>query len=360
MQPVTEPRNVTISGSFSLAKHCLPAAVAVVALAACDLPFGLGQPSTRALEGGIQASLAASSFEVTGSYTEPGDPSLATPASGPRIVPPPTTRWTIDLQLAGTSTEHMSLKGGSADLEAIIIGNAAYFRGHQFLAQHMGSDPLSQNLVKAAGNAWWKGTAGTVPRLLNFTDGTGFRTTFLGPAVAQRVDHVSVDGRDAVDLSGPRADVYVAAGAPYSLLRVRLKTGVVVDGISEGDLRYANFTKDFGIAAPTEVIDFSNLSTLPPVYTVLSVDTSGCGSPCAVSALVKNLGGISGAKARSTVTFTMTDTASGRVLGGCQAPVQQDVGYNSTTTVGCTIGNLAAQQANAATVTAAADNPGHA
>jgi hypothetical protein len=93
---------------------------------------------------------------------------------------------------------------------------------------------------------------------------------------------------------------------------------------------------------------------------VVSVDTTGCGSPCAVSAVVKNLGGMSGAKAPSTVTFTMTDSASGRALGSCQAQIQPDVGYNATTSVGCTISNSSGQPANAAIVTATADNPGRA
>jgi hypothetical protein len=56
----------------------------------------------------------------------------------------------------------------------------------------------------------------------------------------------------------------------------------------------------------------------------------------------------------------MTDSATGKVLGSCQARVQPDVGYNSTTTVGCTMGGVNGQQVSAAIVTAAADNPGHA
>jgi hypothetical protein len=93
---------------------------------------------------------------------------------------------------------------------------------------------------------------------------------------------------------------------------------------------------------------------------VLSVDASGCQSPCVVSAVLKNLGGTAPAAARSTVTFTVTDSVSKRVLGKCSIQVATDVGYNATTTVTCTFANLDVQQANAATVTAAADNPGRA
>ncbi len=352
---------MSITGSAGQARHIavavLGGAAVLVALAACDLPLDLGQPTTRALESGAADSLAgATSFEMTGSYN---DRSVVTGPPSSARGNAPIGRVDIDLQLVKPGTEH-AVVTGEVTLEAIVIGDQAYFRGHEFLAQHMGSDPLSQNLVKAAGNAWWKGSAGNVPRLPNFTDGSGFRATFLGPVVTQRFDHVSVDGTDAVELSGPRADVFIAANSPFQVLRVHLKTGVVIDGITDGDFRYSNFNKDFQISPPSDVIDFSNLSTLTPIYTVVSVDTSGCGSPCAVSAVVKNLGGLQAAKGPSTVTFTMTDSASGKVLGGCQAQVRPDVPFNATTAVGCTIGNLNGQQANAAIVTATADNPGRA
>ena len=364
MQPVTEPSALAISGSFSTARNGAVALVAgaalVAALSSCDLPFDLGQPSTRALENGASDGLtAAQSFEIIGTYTGPG--AVLPVASGARTsAPSPATTWTIDLQIARPSAEHMVVSADNVKLEAIITSGGAYFRGHDFLAQHMGTDPLSQSLVKAAGSSWWKGSSNIAPRLPDFTEGNSFRATFLGTAVTQRIDHTSVDGQDAVELSGPRADVYIAANSPYRLLRVHLKNGVVIDAISAGDLRYSNFDKDFGIVAPTDVIDFSNLSTLTPIYTVLSVDTSGCSSPCVVSASLKNLGGLRPAKGTSIITFTMTDAASGRALGSCQAPVHPDVGYNSTTSVSCTISGLTGQPSNAAIVTATADNPGQA
>ena len=315
----------------------------LVVLSACDPPLGIGSPTTRALETGASNTLsAAKSFELTGTYSESG------------------VQWSIELQVTRPDTQHALVSSAKVKLEAIVVGGVAYFRGNEFLSQNMGSDALSRNLVRVAGNAWWKGTAEQLPRLPDFTDGATFRETFLGTAVTQRTDHVLVDGLDAVELSGPRADVFIAASAPYQLLRVRLKSGAVVDGIGDGDLRFKNFDQDFRTVAPADVIDFSNLSTLPPVYSVLSVDTSGCGSPCSVTATLKNLGGTTQAQAPSTVTFTMTEAASRQVLGTCRAVVQPDVGYNSTTRVGCTMAGLNGQQVNAATVTALADNPGRA
>jgi hypothetical protein len=319
----------------------LAAAAALVSLAACDLPFGLGLPSTRTLESGAADTLtSANSFEITGSYVEAR------------------TRWTIDLQQARPGSEHVVASTADVKLEAIVIGGTAYFRGQQFLALRMGSDQLSQNLVKAAGNSWWKGPGGTIPQLPNFTNGTRFRAAFLGPIVTKRTDHASVDGTPAIEMSSPRADVFISAVAPYQVLRVHMLKGAVVDGIADADFRFTNFNQDFKIAAPADVIDFSNLSTLPPVYTVVSVDTAGCGSPCAISALLKNIGGTTGARGPSTVTFTVTDPASGRIAGSCKVQVVPDVGYNSTTTARCTIAELNTQQLNAATVTATVENPG--
>jgi hypothetical protein len=354
MQPVTGPNALATRGSLVHAKHralaAVAGAVALVALSACDAPFNLGQPSTRALENGAAGTLAAAkSFEISGSYSESVD------------------QWSIDMQVVRPGTQHVVVSKADLKLEAIIFKDptgssptdAAYFRGNQYLSQHMGNDPNSRNLVKAAGNAWWKGPTGGVPRLPDFTDGGIFRTTFLGTAVAQRYDHVSVDGLDAVNLSGPRADVFVAATPPHHLLRVHMKKDAVVDGISDADLRYGNFDQDFKIAVPTDVIDFSNLSTLPPIYTVVSVDTSKCASPCVVSALLKNLGGKLNASAPSTITFTMIDAPTKQIVGSCQVQVKPDVGYNATTSVSCTISAVSGQ-VNAATVTATPDNPGHA
>lgn len=307
-------------------------------VAACAPPFGLGEPSTVALERGAQESLDASRYEMTGSYTEGG------------------VRWTIDLQVARPAAEHMLLKGPQ-QLEVIMVGGQAYFRGQSFLASHLGSDPVSQNLVKAAGNAWWKGASASPPQLPQLTQGGPFRATFLGSAVTKRSDHVPVDGIDTVQLSGQRADVFISEAPPNRLVRLYTNKAVI-DGVGQADLHFFNYDKEFSIAAPSDVIDFSNFSTLPPIYTALSVDTSRCGSPCAVSAQLKNLGGLGGAKAPSTVTFTMKDSISGQILGSCQAAVAPDVGYNSTTTVSCTISNLSGGQQNAAIVTATADNPG--
>jgi hypothetical protein len=208
-----------------------------------------------------------------------------------------------------------------------------------------------------AGNGWWRGSpAVPVPQLPDLTDGDAFTSTFLGPAVDQRIDNISVNGVDAVNLAGARAEVYVEAAIPHHLLRVRLRPGAVIDGLADADLRYGNYNRDFGIAAPADVIDFSNLSSLPPYYAVVSVDTSACTTPCVVSAQLKNMGGAAPALAASTATFRMTEAASGIVLGACTTPIRPDVGYGSSTRVSCTIDGPVGS--NTAIVAASVDNPG--
>ena len=317
------------------------AAVGFCLISACAPPFGLGEPTSRALEQGAADSLSGTaSFEVTGTYLEG------------------TTPLRTDLQVARGGALHIVFNAGTPNqLEAIVEGGQAYFRGQRYLAAHLGSDPASQSLAAAAGASWWKSSVASVPALPHLLDGAAFRAAFLGPAVRSRTDHVAVDGADTVKLSGPRADVYIGEATPHRLVHLRMKTGVMVDGIYGADFHYGSYDRDFGIQPPADVIDFSNLSTLPPVYTVVSVDASACAAPCVVSAEVRNLGGEQPASRPSTITFTMTAAATGTVLSRCTATVVPDVGYNETTTVSCTMPDIS-NAPNAAIVSGTAENPG--
>ena len=334
-------------------------AVAVLALSACDLPFGIGSPTTRALENGAAASLQQGSYEIIGFYTQTVVAPPPPIVSGARVSAPAVgTRWTIDLQLSNQPpARRMSVSNGDVKLDAIVLPSVAYFSGQAFLLQFLGGDPRSRDLARAAGNGWWTGPATLVPKLVDLTSSDAFRSTFLGSAITSRKDHLTIDGSDAVELSGPRADVYIASAAPNRLLRLVIPKKVTIDGIGQSDLHYSNYDKEFDLSAPKDVIDFSNLSTLPPIYSVLSVDTSKCNSPCVVSALLKNLGGPTGARAASTITFTLTDPATKAVAGTCTATVSPDVGFNATTTASCTI-PLSGAPPNAGVVTAAPNNPG--
>ena len=127
----------SLSQASYRARAGLVGAVVVAALSACDLPLALDLATTRSLESGATGTLlAADSFEITGSYSEGSN------------------QWSIDLQLSRPGSEYVIVTTADVKLEAIIIGNNAYFRGQQFLSAHMGSDIVSRSFVKAAGNGW--------------------------------------------------------------------------------------------------------------------------------------------------------------------------------------------------------------
>src|ERR1700693_1608354 len=98
-------------------------AILVALLSGCQAPFGLGEPSTRSLENGVVDTLAAArSFEIVGSYSEAGHP------------------WSIDLQLARFTGQHVIVSNAELKLEAVTLLDAnglptdAYFRGNQYLS----------------------------------------------------------------------------------------------------------------------------------------------------------------------------------------------------------------------------------
>ncbi len=110
----------SLSQASYRARAGLVAAVVVTALSACNLPFGFDLPTTRSLESGATGTLiAADSFEITGSYRDGSK------------------QWSIDLQLSRPDSEHVTVTTADVKLEAIILGNNAYFRGQQFLSAHM-------------------------------------------------------------------------------------------------------------------------------------------------------------------------------------------------------------------------------
>src|SRR5438270_1964882 len=324
-------------------RRLLAAAAMTLLVAGCDLPLGLGFATTRELEDAALGRLAsARSFEVSGSYFELGE------------------HWVIDVQVARPHAKHVLVERNGVRLEAILIGAATYFRSQQILTQVLGGDQASKNLAQAVGNAWWTGLPATGSSPFDFTDPAELKAGLINSGLVNRRDRVPANGVQTAELSGPRADAFIAEAAPHELIRLRMRPGAVLEGIEKGDIIYSHYGANFKITPPTSVINFADLTTLPPDYTVLSVDISGCGSPCLVQATLKNLGGRNGAKAPSTVSFQMSDLISGRAIGGCTGTVTPDVDYNATTTVSCTIAEAAGADFAGAKVTATPNNPGHA
>ncbi len=115
---------------------------AVLALSACDLPFGIGSPTTRALENGAAASLEQRTFEITGVYTQTVVAPPPPIVSGARVSAPAVgTRWSIDLQFSNQLlARRMLVSNSNLKLDAIVLPSAAYFSGQAFLLQFLGGD----------------------------------------------------------------------------------------------------------------------------------------------------------------------------------------------------------------------------
>lgn len=302
---------------------------------ACDSSLDIGEPSTRALEDGVTAGIGRNhSFEITGSITEAG------------------LIRHLDLRVDRMGAEQMVLTGDHFNLEAIITDGHSYFRGREFLAQHAAGDAGSVSLLNQAGDSWWRGSGQETPKLIALVDAESFRSNFLGPAVTSRSDHLSVEGVAAVRLMGPRAEVLIARDEPHRLLALRMRNGATVDGIVATDLRYGNYGGVPAIGPPEGAVNFRDFSTLPPLFTVEMVDGSACGSPCVVSARVRNLGGANAPGAASKIAFKLSDPASGRVYGSCVGEVPSGVRYDSTELVSCTMSIPSGGEPNGATLTA--------
>jgi hypothetical protein len=293
-------------------------------VAACSAPLGIGQTSTADLINTANSELdSAKSFEVSGRFSDAGK------------------KYTMDLQLRRPSSVHLTMTINGVGLEAIEVGPKAYYRGADFLAQAAGpaaGSPTGPRLVKAVGDRWWTASEKPAPDLSGLTDNQKLKANFLNSLLVNRKEHVTVSGLDTVELSGKDGTVNISDTTPHRLVRVQVPSGMTVDGYTDADLRFSNYGKDFSITAPSGVLDFSDPSTLPPLYDVLSVDSSGCrsASSCVVAATVKNRTGLAGAPAQSTVTFNLSDSG-GKSIGTCSAGIAPDVANGATTTVSCKV-----------------------
>ncbi|HLZ94823.1 MAG TPA: hypothetical protein VKT20_05810 [Candidatus Dormibacteraeota bacterium] len=97
--------------AWRAARGAAMAAAVLVCVAACDLPFDLGKPTTRSLEAGVADGLGPSAtFAMYGSYAASGQ------------------RWQVSAVLVRPDREDISVTGPGGQVEAILIGGRAYFR----------------------------------------------------------------------------------------------------------------------------------------------------------------------------------------------------------------------------------------
>jgi hypothetical protein len=299
----------------------LIAAVVCFAAAACGLPFGIGQASTAQLLNGAADSLGkASGFEVNGKFTSGSD------------------NYQIDIQYQSSGSAHATVTVGTTKVEFIQSNGKLYYHGKDAASGFVGSDAFGQAEPIAVGDKWFTTSKATPIDMSGFTDASKVKANFLNTVSLSRKDDVTVNGANTAELSDSDSIINITESSPYQLVRLRTQPGKTSSSVSDLDLAFSNYNKDFNISVPAGALNLDDPSTFPPFYQVAAINLSRCnGDPCNVSATVQNSAGAKGASAPSTVTFTATNDADSSVLGTCKATVSPDVANGAKATVGCSI-----------------------
>ena len=321
-------------------KLLVTSAVALL-IGACSLPFGIGHPSTSQLENGAADNLAnAKSFEVKGTFTD-GQ-----------------THYTFDTKYVKPSTEDTNISEGSVSYEVMQIGGKVYVKGRDYLTNALTSQDAKQ-IINAVGSRWFTISTAQPVDLSPITDANKVKANFLTTISDKRTDDVSVDGQNTAELTLSDAILNVTESSPYRLVRLRSVSGKTVNGVSDFDMKFSNWDQEFGLQTPTNVFDLDDPTTWPPYYQIVGQpNNSGCADPCAMSATYQNAGGLNGAIAPSTVTFTLTAQDNTTQLGSCKATIQPDRPHGQQFTVSCSIQSSAwTNYAGTYYYSAAVDNP---
>jgi hypothetical protein len=327
-------------------KLLLTSAMALV-IAACGLPFGLGRTSTSQLENGAADNLAkAKSVEAKGTFTQS------------------TITYQFDTKFVAPSTEDVQVTQGTLSYEALQINGKIYLKGSAFLQSQITDPTEGQQLAKVVGDRWYTSKEAQPVDTSEITDANKVKANFLSNIATKRTDDVIVDGQPTAELTLGDFILNITEDSPYHLVRLRSANGKTVQGISNLDMKFTNYNKDFALSAPTNVFDFDDPTTWPPRYQVdavhqQEVSQGSCGDPCVLSADVENTGGLNGASAPSTITFVLTASDQSS-LGSCKATIQPDRPHGQKFTVSCSIQSSAwTNYAGQYTYGATPDNPAY-
>lgn len=304
------------------------AAVAIGAscllVAACNLPFvGPSLASTSQLINGAGDSLAkASGFEMTGAFDDT------------------TGTYTMDLQYTAPTTAHMVMTQNGLQIEVIQTNGKLYYRGKDFIAGQVGSNAGAQKILRAVGDRWFTSKSATPIDMSGFTDAAKVKANFLTSLTVARKDNVNSGGQMTAELSADSYVLNITESSPHQLVYMRTTAGKTVSNISNAKLAFTNYNKSFGTLAPGNVFDLDDATTWPPLYTAVSVENSQCNDPCVLSAVLRNDGGLAGASAPSTVTFSLLDD-NNNALGSCKVTISPDIANGKQVTESCSISSAA-------------------
>jgi hypothetical protein len=292
---------------------------------ACGLPFGgASLPSTSQLiNGAADSFVKASGLEVSGNFTQGTD------------------TYSLDMQITPPTTAHITMTQNNLQIEAIQVGGRVFYHGKDFVASVEGPSDSGQAIAKAVGDRWFTSKDATPVDVSAFTDASKIKANFFNTLTVKRKDNVSVQHVNTAELSAESYILNITEASPFRLVELRSAAGKTVADLSNADLAFSNYDKDFAIQPPTNVFDVDDRSTWPPLYERVSISNAKCDDPCVMSAVYQNNGGPTGASAPSVITFTISRKADGSVLGSCKVTIQPDVANNGRVTASCSITSAA-------------------
>ena len=303
------------------------ALLAILVTTACGVP-GIGQVSTSDLINGAGTELAqATGLEVSGAFSKDSED------------------FSVDIQMNPPHSAHITASKSSnsqtsVNYEAVQIDSKDYYRSLDLARIAAGDTAESRPVARMLGGRWFT-YKGTPFDLGMFASAADIKANFLTDLKVSRKDNVDAGGQNTAQLATGDYVLNITEAPPHRLVFLQTVAGKTVQGMSQAHVAIKNYNQDFAIQAPAKVIDLDDPTTWPPLYTIVSVENSRCGTPCTLSARVKNLGGVEGASAPSTIAFELTNFANHKVLGSCTVTIQPNVPHNQTVTERCTISSSA-------------------
>ena len=293
--------------------------------AGCGLPFGGPTLPTTAelINGAADGFGKATGLEVQGSFTQGTD------------------NYTIDMQITPPSNAHITMTQNSLQIEANQVNGKVYYRGKAFVASVLGTSSSGQQIAKAVGGRWFTSRGATPIDVSGFTDASKVKANFLNTLTVKRKDNVTVNGVNTAELTADDYVLNISEASPHRLVYLTTVAGKSVQQLTNAKLGFSNYNKDFALQTPTNVFDVDDKTTWPPEYFRVSISNSKCSDPCILSAVFQNDGGLTGATAPSTVTFTLTNKADNSLIGSCKVTIQPDVANGQKVTESCSISNAA-------------------
>ena len=319
-------------------------ATAGLMLVGCSLPTLGKKPPTTAdlINKAADNFAAATSLEVSGTFVNGAD------------------TYEFDEQLALPNNAYVNLTLNGVQTEVVQRDGKLYFRGSQFVVAHLGTaSAFATQVAHAIGERWWTGkSAKAVFDLSQMAELGNIKTNFFTTLGVKRKDNVSHKGVLTAELSQDGYVFNITEAAPYEIVFIHIPPGKTLGSLSDAQLELSNYNKVFDMPIPSDVFDIDDHSTWPPLYYAVSISAARCNYPCVLSGVFQNDGGVAGAPAPSTVTFTLTSARGS--LGSCKVAIRPDVANGRRVTKSCSI-STAAWNNFSGTYTArvAVDNPAY-